>query len=302
MSPIRTMETRFPRIGFISVGHQVVGRNDKIHPTTTDTITFHAAKTRILEPIAAAYGGEVVESPTSTEENERYFVVTDAVEIPVMVPAELDAAFSQWYEAWASSGLVRRCDGIDCVLWRKDPDKKKNEVVGELSDAIRPCICDEEGAEDRMCKPTVRLSVVPIEVAPDIPDLGVFVVRSTGFFTNSELKGDLELIRSVIGSLGAGVPLRLSVEQVRSRRGSKPKFRVGLAATPRQIMQMSAGAPKPLLEAGEASIEDEEPVGSFVLPDVGADGADDDGPASAPEAPSAPEVIELYRTPRALRR
>lgn len=298
LMPIRTMEVRFPRLGFISVGHQTTSaKSGKIHPTTTDTITFHASKRSVLHPIATKYGGTVVESPTSTEEQERFFVVTEAKDVRVMVPADLDVAFSQYYESWASSGLVRRCDGIDCVLWRRDP--KGDEKVGELSHAIRPCLCEEEGAEERMCKPTVRLSVVPIDVAPDIPDIGVFTVRSTGFFTNSELLGDLELIRAVVGSLGAGVPLRLSVEMVRSRRGNKPKFRLGLAGTPREIMgQLGSGARPMLVAPVEADVEDETPVGRFIDKPAGADGGQDDAKDAASEPsgsdanPSAPEAID----------
>lgn len=309
--PIRTMETRFPRIGYISVGHQTVSKKGNVHPTTSDTITVHATSRAILEPIAAKYGGTVEESPTSTEAQERFFVVTKATEIPVMVPADLDVAFSQWFESWASSGLVRRCDGVDCVLWRRDP--KEDEKVGELSHALRPCICDEEGAEERMCKPTVRLSVVPIEVAPDIPAIGVFTVRSTGFFTNAEIKGDLEMIKTVVGRLGVGVPMRLHVEQTKTRRGNKPKFRLSLIGTPREILAELSRPQRPMLAEPKPILvdpADDDPVGGFVDKPGGEDAGQDDDAVDAAGEPSrsddaapglAPEVANVggYDVPRA---
>lgn len=311
MTPIRTGRKGWPRIGSLSAGHQTVSKKGKVHPTKTDTIVVHALRREILEPFVACYGGEIAESPTSTEERERFYLVTDAREMDVLIPGDLERSLSQYYEAWASSGLVRRCDGLECLLWRKEP--KKGEVVGELSEEIRPCICDTEEGEDRLCKPTIRLSVVPVDVAPDIPDIGVFQLRSTGYFTNAELEADLELIQAIIGRLGAGVPLKLIIEQVRSRRGLMPKFRLTLGATPREIAaNLPAAAERPLLPSVEVSPEDEEPVGGFIdkptekpLKDASEGKQESESAVAAiPSAPApsespddpvpAPDVVELH--------
>lgn len=276
MSPIKTMDVRFPRVGFFSVGHQIAapkkgGKKGEVvvRPTTSDTLIVHMRSREPLEVFAERYGGTPAESPTSTEEIERWFLKTEATEIPVVLPGELELSFSQNYEAYTSGGLKRLCDGVTTQRWRMDPDTSKKEVVGAMSSDPRPCMCEAElaeGAEERMCKPTVRLDVLPVEVIAELDEIGVFTVRSTGWFTNSALLGDTQLIHAMIGAIGPAVPLRLRVEQVKTRRGMRPRFRVTTAASLRTISERLEAGPRPIALPAptERAPEDDEPVGTFV--------------------------------------
>lgn len=287
--PIRDgLDRRYPRIGHVSAGFQTTSKKGNIVPTRSETIVFHADRPEILEPLCDRYGGAIEESPTSTERKKRWICVSETTELPVIVPADPthddeELVCQNYYEAWTSAGLKRRCDGIETLLWRMDP--KKGEKVGEISTESVPCICRDQGLEgDEACKPTVRLNVIPVEVWSEIPDIGVFTVRSTGINTNTELASDLELLGRMLGVLGPQVPLLLRLEQVDSRHGLVPKFRLGLAHSPRKTLELAGGDRGALsLPTREAPAELEEPVGTYVdQPSLG------DGDQDPPGSPAAP--------------
>jgi hypothetical protein len=95
--------------------------------------------------------------------------------INVFLPyAEVDRCFSYWQEVWSEGGLIHRCDGETCILWRKKD--------GTYSTELKPC----PGG----CKEVGRLEVI-------IPEL--VMAGFVGYVTaETHSKND---IPSILGSL-----------------------------------------------------------------------------------------------------
>lgn len=287
MSPIRTIAPRYPRLGSISVGYQDFkkkGGGVVTFPRRTDTLCFHSTDESRLEVIREAYGGALALSPSSTPDNEKFTLISEARSIPIHLPPtdDIERIAPQYMERWSASGLQCRCDGISCIAHRLPP--KGDEKVGELSHEIVACICEAEGldAKDR-CSPIVRLAVILADLWQDIRGVGVWSVRSGGWGTNSNLAGELELYVGMLQRLGGAARFLLTVEMVRSRHGEVPTMHLELDHTPREAATLAAGTPVIDSPALPAALD--EPVGTFT-----ADGEDVSGVESSPGAPSAPDT------------
>lgn len=288
--PIRTLQRRFPRLGRISAGYQDSklkdgGKPGEIvtFPRRSQTLVFGSDDLARVEVLQAQYGGEIKTSPLSTPEDEKYYLVSEATRMRVVLPAGASdqRTCTQWMEAYSATGLVRRCDGIECGLHRLPATKKKVrgreiEVPGDMSHEPIACVCesDDLGEKDR-CKPVVRLAVLPADddVWQRIRGIGVWIVHSGGWASNTELASDIELIENLVGDTGAGLPLALELVQVASRHGDIPMFRLNVQTTPaeaaalRGVTRVSALA---AVQASElAAPEDEYPVGTFVDTETG---------------------------------
>jgi hypothetical protein len=260
--PIKTLGHRYPRLGRISLGYQVPTgrmRGDRVEtrPVVSDTLVFHSASIQRLEVLQAHYGGQITPSPL---DEDKLHLVSETTEIPVLFPSiDMDRVFSQWYEAWATSGLVRRCDGEVCGLWR-DPSS------GDYQPVERPCICDAENLPDKdRCNPVVRLYVIPADCFLELEEWGVWMATSAGYNSNAELKGDMDLLSILLHRAGLGVRLKLAVWQAPSaKHGDRPALRINLEGTPVDALA-GAGFDIPSLGGGgDGNPIAELPVGGYV--------------------------------------
>lgn len=288
--PNKRLAKRFPRLGRISVGFQNAKPKKKKpdelqpYPVRSKTFVIHSDDQAALEIWQKHCGGKIKTSPL---DDEKLYLQTELTALPiVLAPGPLDLVLSSWMEAWASSGLVRKCDGNTCVLHRLAP--VGDEKVGSLSTEEIFCPCQDDGLTgDDACKPVVRLSVLPAEFALEL-GVGVWVVTSGGWNTNTELVNDLEFINSLVG-LRPGMRLMLSVEQVPSSHGPVPKMSVTLDGSIKEALALPPATDGPMLQlhAGELPELDaatsDGAIGRFVDKD------DDDEPAEA-ELVETPQV------------
>lgn len=154
----------------------------------------------LLEAAASLWGGEVrawEDAPTS---GEQWDLVTEASELEVLVPPQ-DIAAAQAYELWRAGGVVRRCDGETELL------------------SGGPCECDPAR---RDCDVSTHLLLV----LPQLPDLGVWRLRTTGWAAAQELPWAVELLLRLAGpaALARG---RLAIEtRTRKVEGQTRHFAV----------------------------------------------------------------------------
>ena len=228
--PIIELQKRMYERGRIRIGQ----KSAKGAPQKLDRFRFTSAAKENLLPIAAAYGGEVVEW-TPADGRKQWEVITDSARLPILVPPN---PVSQWLELWSGGGCQRRCDGVRDVI----------------SDS--PCLCDPD-PEKRACKPTTRLNVV----LRDMPGIGVWRLESHGWNAAVELPGLAEFVMRADGMVPAFLTLE---ERVTKRDGKTNRFMVpgiDVEVTPSQLLagQTAAAAiaspSVAALETGPAAIE-----------------------------------------------
>jgi len=257
----------YPRLGRISCGFQA-SKGAVAYPARSDTLVFSADERSRVEAVASVLGGEVRQSPRPAGADERWFVVTQARELEVLLPDLSDRTWDAWYELWGAGGLVRRCDGARCLI-SVDPQ------TGERREDL-PCLCDglEPGDEHR-CRITCRLNVLVPRLAPVVPGIGVWQVVSRGESTYRAIASVLELLRALAQfTPPSRIPLTLRVEsrQGRDAQGRPRRWPVLtlqsaapmaalLAHTPGQAAAAAAPAAAAAVTAPEDSPEDsgEEP-------------------------------------------
>lgn len=277
--PIKTLRLALPRDARLSCGWQAPPKKEggRPYPQRSDTLVVHGVDPHVLQVYANKMGGTVESAPF---DDDRWFVRTNATDLIVLLPSDDEAlVVSQFMTAYSSSGLVRKCDGEKCLLWRKPPPEKPKNAkpndpppVGELSDEERDCICDKEDLpEKERCNPVTRVALIP-EFVGEIPSYGVLELTSSGWGSASNLANDLEWLRRGFGRLPAGVPLRVRVEQHKSREhGYVPVLTLKLAVPPEEAFAtMAARAKQGMLSTAKTvplDAVDELPVGTFVTED-----------------------------------
>jgi len=199
---------RFPRLGRIGVGFMVQA-NGKTYPTKTKTLVFSSENADRLTEVAAVLGGEVHESP---QKEDRYYVVTPAAELEVMLPTRDALSYDAWFELWGKGGLLRKCTGgpqEDACVVAIDPE------TGERLTDI-PCVCRVRGQEgtDRECDPTTRLNVM-VPALAQIQGIGVWQVQSRGRHSYQEIAGTIELLRMADAVSGHRLILRVRERMAR---------------------------------------------------------------------------------------
>lgn len=291
--PIRTIQKRLPRLGRISTGYQDAKPSKKdpsklvTFPRRTETLCFHSPDISRLEVIQAKHGGDIRQSPTDAE---KWTLVSGTRSIGIHLPPvdDLEAIAPNYLEMWASSGLVRRCDGIQTLAYRLPPEGE--EKVGAICTDVCDCICDAKGLEgDDRCKPVIRLSVILADLWADMRGIGVWTVSSAGWGSNSNLAGELDLYRDMLPSLGGSVRFALTVDMVHSKHGDVPTLHLELDHTPNEALALMARGPALEGVTVERPALDE-PVGTFTgeLADSGA-GPSAEQPTRPSDDGSAPE-------------
>jgi hypothetical protein len=184
--PILTIQRRQHEVGRIRLGQKgATGAPQKL-----DRFRLTSPDRTLIEAAAALYGGQA-QPWDGAPIGEQWEVVTDAREIPVIVPPG-PSVLSQFYETWSGGGCTRRCDG------------ETEFISGD------PCACAAE--DEQTCKPTTRLSVMLAE----LPGIGVWRLESHGFNAATELAGTVDVLQAAAGR-GQLLPavLRLDERQVK---------------------------------------------------------------------------------------
>lgn len=198
------IQRRGRQIGEIRIGAQVEATKrdgtKTMRPAKLDAFRLTTRSPNIARAVAEALGGEAVET-TLLNGRTTWEVFTTATQLAVMVPPG-EAAISQWFEMWTAGGCTRRCDG------------ETEQLTQE------PCKCPLDAAmrnqaakAGQACRPTTRVNVM----LPDIPDLGVWLVSSTGYNAAVELGGAAEVLAAA-RSAGVSVPAVLRLDQRQSKR------------------------------------------------------------------------------------
>ena len=258
-------QTRARRLGEIRLGDTET-KGGKTFPISLDTFRLTSAAQGLLDHAAALWGGEVVPWQPTERSNPKWQVITETAELPVYIPAQ-DINNLTWYELWSAGGLQRRCDG-ESVLNRDDPI---------------PCVCNPE---DRECKMQTRVSFM----LPDLPDIGVWLLSSTGYNAAVELGATVAIIVRQMANTGWLPEATLAIDHREVKRPDQPphKFVVPIIRTSAPLREfLETSSPPALAHRGGP----EEESGDGQLPPLHTEGSPADPPALL-EMSAEEELIE----------
>ncbi len=283
--PIKNLPTSFRKLGKIRLGESVpVMENGAQAKNRDGTLKFRPAKIEdfrltsprreLLEGAAEAYGGEVKPWDGAPGEDDEWQVFTSSKVLDITIPPVFidedgdvaGATFSQWNEMWSKGGCARRCDGVDETL------------SGQKCSAMKPmCPVDHEersalASLGKACKMTTRLMVI----LPRVPDLGVWMLESHGWYAAVELGGFMEFLARRAPGQFVDAKLRLEARTVK-RGGKTRNFAVPVIELPQATAGELLAAPSTGRELGTGNgiVTDAERVRSFVIK-VSDAGWDDD--------------------------
>lgn len=217
MAVVIGVQRRFMQLGRVRLGE----KGPKGEPKRLNSFRFTSASERLLNAVAAKYGGTVTTWTGAPDEG--YFqVTTEATSLDIILPptfSEEDGApstsYSQWFELWSKGGCQRRCDG----------------VTDSLSGS--PCMCDasvrDAGTDPKgTCSIITRVSFI----IPDLPGLGVWRLDSGGWNAAVELPGTLSLLAQA-ASEQRFIPAVLSLQNRTSKKdGQTRRFVVPVIELP----------------------------------------------------------------------
>jgi hypothetical protein len=161
---IKTLQARLAQVGVIRLGQKVPTNSGKLRPEKLETLRFTSPSRKLIDAVAGLYGGEV--KPWQANTGPQFEVVTEAKEIPVLVPPQ---RIDPNMEHWGNGYRDRLCDG-------------ETETIRQ-----RPCLCAQmqQGGKRvdarELCKPTTRMSVM----LADVPSLGTWKIESHGWNAHS---------------------------------------------------------------------------------------------------------------------
>ena len=249
--PIIGLQRRLREVGRIRLG-EVKGKR----PVKLSTFRFTSLDRSAIEAAAKAYGGRVRQWQAPS--GQQWEVVSDATDIPCVVPPSDVRAFSQWYELWSAGGCQRRCDG-------------ETEYISD-----GPCLCDPAARE---CAPTTRLSVI----LPDVPGFGLWRIESHGFYAATELSGAVA-VATTAADRGRMLPGRLlATERMVKRLDGDGKPMTLRFVVPALDFDLGMGAIAPAAAAA--------------IPSNGGATGDPSNPGAGVEAPPSPRAVPPPTTP-----
>ena len=161
------------KLGVIHIGCVVPAKGTdrngkpKTMPKKLDKFRLTSPSKRVLTEVAALYGGTVQPWTPANGGPSGFEVFTETDLLPVLVRGnggneDEGSATSEWFEHYEGSRLKRKCTGS----------------VEKLSNG--KCLCDPNGIldwwDERLCKPTTRLSVM----LRDLPAIGNWLIASKG--------------------------------------------------------------------------------------------------------------------------
>lgn len=238
--PILSIQRQMRTLGRIRTGNQITSKGGKRIPNKLETFRLTSESRDMVEAAAAAYGGVVAPWTNPGASRPQFEVVTTATALDIVVPP--GQPVSQWLELWTAGGCQRRCDGETNVL------------------DMSPCACPSDveqrlalAAKGEACKTTTRLNVI----LPALPDLGVWMLESHGFYAAVELAGAAEVL-AMAAQTGRLIPARLRLEQREKRIPGKPTRQYAVPiiefTTTRMADLRIAGPGAPQLAAGPPAI------------------------------------------------
>lgn len=182
--PIIGLQQQQTEVGRIRLGVFVKPEKGKARPVKLDRFRFTSARKELITKIGELYGG-TVEQWQPPRGNMQWQVITNATQVPVMVPPQ-DPSDSQWFELWSAGGCQRRCDG----------------QTEKLSQGA--CLCDPD-PQKRDCSMHTRLRVM----LEDVPGLGVWRVDTGSYYAAVELPG----VATILSQAQGIIPGRLILDQ-----------------------------------------------------------------------------------------
>ena len=221
---IVALQTRARRLGEIRLGDTET-KSGKTFPISLDMFRLTSSAKGLLDQAALLWGGEVVPWQSTPGMNPKWQLVTETDELPVLIPAQ-DVNNLSWYELWSAGGLQRHCDG-ESLMNRDDPI---------------PCVCNPE---DRECKPITRVSFM----LPDLPDIGVWLLSSTGYNAAVELGATVAIIVRQMADTGWLPEATLAIEHREKKIPDQPphKFVVPVIRTSAPLREFLESSSPPAL-------------------------------------------------------
>jgi len=193
---IVSLQKRARQLGQIRLGTTKDGR-----PVSLNTVRLTSVAKGLLDQAAELWGGTVESWQPNEKSSLRWSLITETSELPVVIPPQ-DVDNISWYEHWGSGGLQRRCDGENIV--NRD---------GDL-----PCVCDPDNRE---CNMVTRVNLM----IPDLPDVGVWLLSSTGWYAATELAMSMQLVVQSMQKTGLLPEATLAIEQRETKRPGEPTKR-----------------------------------------------------------------------------
>ena len=186
---IVSLQKRARRLGEIRLGTTKDG-----HPVSLQTVRLTSVAKGLLVQAAELWGGKVEAWQPNERSSSRWSLITETSELPVVIPPQ-DADNISWYEHWGSGGLQRRCDG--------------EQIVNREGDL--PCVCDPDNRE---CNMVTRINLM----LPDLPDVGVWLLSSTGWYAATELAMSMQLVIQTMQKTGLLPEATFAIEQREVKR------------------------------------------------------------------------------------
>lgn len=232
-------------------------RSEKGAPRKLSTWRLTSPASGLIKAAAELWGGEVVPW------DKQWEVITETDTLPIVVPPQ-DPENISWYELWAKGGLKRKCDGVAETL------------------KSTPCLCDPENRE---CKPMTRVNVM----LPDLPDVGQWLLTSTGWYAAVELNATIGFIMQQMGKTGWMPEATLVMDQREVKRPGQPvnKFVVPTIHISEKLSEFIESSQRPSL-------------GTHIPPSGGAltaGSGEEEASASLPVPPPAPTPVEIIPPP-----
>jgi hypothetical protein len=214
--PIIDLQRRMRQLGEIRLGHVVPTASGKTRPAKLDKFRFTSPSREILTAVAELYGGEVKPWTPANGGPTEFEVYSKVDRLPVLIPPK--DAVSQWYELYAGSKCVRRCDG----------------QTEHKSD--RPCMCDPD---DRECAMTTRVNVM----LRDVPALGQWLLISKGYYAAVTLPPAAELLSQAGGYVAGwlGMEEKTAIVKDKLARFKVPTLDVGITPAALMAGQITGG-------------------------------------------------------------
>lgn len=258
--PIIDLQMRMRQLGEIRIGHVVptgkTRRDGKpgTRPAKLDKFRFTSPSKEILASVATLYGGEVKPWTPANGGPSEFEVYSTVDRLPVLIPPR--DSVSQWYELYAGSKCLRRCDG--------QTEQKSDQ----------DCMCNPD---KRQCSITTRVNVM----LRDVPALGQWLLVSKGFYAAVTLPPAAELLAQAGGYVAGWLGME---EKSVMREEGPARFMVptlDVEITPAALMAgQITGAPAAVASGPER---------------VAITGGRPDYAALAAAAKTTTEVADLYR-------
>lgn len=167
---------------------------------------------------------------------------------------DVGACWSNYMEEWVAGGLVHRCDGEICVLWRDE--------AGEYQHTPKPCPGN--------CKPVGRLDLI----VPDFRRMGTVTLLTTSINDLMAIDGCIRSLAIAFGDLSR-VPLvlrrharQISTPGSNGKRQRREAWLLSLEAAPEWVRFMLDAQGRPPLELTAPD--------HLALPSPNGDATDDD--------------------------